>query len=466
MKVVYFRRRSNGNVYLIFRVENDLVTTSVSTIQKSNQDKILAILFFVSGIIWLFMEENFDYMGIIIAFELICFALISNKKIVLCKFYFAIVSTILLLVIHFLINGLYELAGFSYNQWHSIYSLSITFRALIRIIITPLPLYVFLVCFIKYSQDAFLIRMFAWGGLVSLMGFIFYVWSVYGLAGAMRERLDLSFLGAVALARSMVGYLYCFIIASCHSRRFSIKVVFFCGIVTAFFILLLTLSRASTFSFLIGVIGAYILSRKLKYVYVILLLSIVCYFSLNFNYSSFIPERFTLSSMMEKRFSYRLDVWNDYLSHATLKDYLLGTGYNVRVVQSILYQKPLTERMGLTQDKLYVFYNRNPEELTASQQVYHPHNTYLFILLSIGVTGLLFYLFLLLFLWKGTLHGIKQGGIHWIYLSILITFILRTVFEIDLKTKSLLLIALVLSQTINYIYIELGGNVRWGKTSL
>jgi O-antigen ligase len=417
--------------------------------KQSNQKKILSILFFGAGIIWILADRFFDIFSMIIICEVNFFLLITRGKIALKGINFIALNIILILILNFLINALFELISFSYIPFHSIYSLSETVTSLCRYIIIPLTLLFFLNCF-ESDQGIYLQQMFTYGAMLSLSivvigvlgGFIVYSplrFSIFGMHSSI-------------FARNLVGYIYCFLIACRYMRRLLMKIICALCILLAFCFIILALARSALFSLLMGIFFAsiFIFDRKKVLFCAIICISLFFILGLEKKYSSissFMPTRFTIERMSKDKGSGRLDLWKDYFQYATLRDYLIGRGYNRSLVTSILYQKPLRAYQVIPGVNAEFFGQEFALQKTFG--IAMPHNTYIMVLLGLGIIIFILYLLFLFSILIRIFLSVKKGTTHWFSLAIIITFIVRGVADVELSSKSSFLLSLALSQIIN-----------------
>jgi O-antigen ligase len=152
---------------------------------------------------------------------------------------------------------------------------------------------------------------------------------------------------------------------------------------------------------------------------------------------SFVPERITLSRMMEDQGSGRLDVWKDYLNHASLKDYAMGVGFT-EDHRIILYQKPLRVKVG------------DDQISSVALVMFEPHSAYLLVFFSVGALGFCVYLYFLFIIFKKFLHdAIIESGVHIIYMSLFLSFITWSIAGYGF-IEMLTFLSLFISKTVRF----------------
>ncbi|MDR2527460.1 MAG: O-antigen ligase family protein [Synergistaceae bacterium] len=410
---------------------------------NSNKDKILWLFFFLMGIVWIFKAAYFDLIFYAFFLERIIYLIINRKKILFKGSHYIAIAISLFLIIHSMCHNLDELLNFTYIPFSPAYSLYRNLVFISRSVMIPIALLIFTNDFLTYHKDVFLVKAFIGGGMCIIILLMFCYLSNFAITRYL-GRISILGVGPGVLALSMVTYIYCLLIVIINTHRVFTKLILSCGIAIASFLMFFTFSRAAILAFLIGIILAPFSGNQRKGLYIIILIgagSLLFHIYMNHRMSS-ILGRLTLTEMLSEEGTGRgrLNQWRDYLNHATWKDYTLGRGFNYEATQSILYQKSLT-----TLDM-----NSTSSARTAFR-IFYPHNQYLFILLGLGIGGLVLYLLFLFMLLMYTFYGIRAGTIHWIYLSILISWIVRTLFEVDItKLHFTLSASLVWSQVIKY----------------
>jgi hypothetical protein len=170
------------------------------------------------------------------------------------------------------------------------------------------------------------------------------------------------------LAYAMMFSLYLNLLAFFYVNK-SIKKIL-CLIFSSIYLLIIimTLSRNTLASLLLGLCSLYFFNKKICLV-------ILCGFCIGFLYHHAIDEKFFSSLLIHERFSIqrmindkasgRTYLWEDYLKFANLRDFLTGRGYGGST-EEILYQKPLS-------------YWDGPYAVPERLSIYKPHNIYVYV---------------------------------------------------------------------------------------
>lgn len=403
------------------------------------RDIFYTLFFFLLGFFWLWGGGvEWFICFFLIGFYVFDYFILKRCRVVSREF-LVFLFVFLIFSIHLFWANIYELARFGYVPFHEIYRMGGVVK-LMGFALKSVSLFVAFQCFKQTTSKSVLFEAFTWGA-VSFLFCLFLGWSSF-LSSEWTGRLSLVFgegrraLSPNAIAYAMMVCIYINIIAFLRSRHTVNRVVYLAYCVVAFVVILLTGSRTSLASLLIGLFFWFCLKKKrfLYFSFAVFALCL-CFFVLNVDFFSYLPRRFSVAQALEDRASGRAEIWKDYLEHATLKDRLLGIGY-IAGTEAILYQKPLREMVPLVLLKL----KANPAPI----KILISHNTFLYHFLTFGIAGLLCYC---IFLWRifvliwRQFFSEKESGV---FLALLVSFLAFSCFEADFLGKNFCMIFAVL----------------------
>jgi len=401
------------------------------------------ILFFMLGFSWMLPLQG----RVICFFLLILFYCVDNVVFGegrVNKLTIIFGAFLLTILTHLAVTNLYELVRFNYVPFHSVYRNS-GIRSTLGLIFNTTWIYIIANILLKYARDGLLIRAFASGFNIFTIILLCHLPSllvdIHGTRLSFVLQEDGHPLNPNLLAYTFMLLLYLNFLASFYTDRILVKAYhwLFCAVNVVFIIM--TMSRAIFVALLIGLVCLLFFQRKLFFTLIFVALLFGFYtmvFDKDFLSVLPIPERLIdVNRAIEGGGAGRTDVWMDYFTYASLREYLLGVGYGSSA-QEILYQKPLrywaSSASGIISPMLL--------------RILSPHNTYFEAFLKYGIIGLCIYLYLLCFLGKKIIRrAMSESTVSRIYLAIFVSFVLRGMFE-DSNIISLMFISLLMSHAL------------------
>jgi len=391
------------------------------------------ILFFLLGFSWILpFQARTICLTLIILFY--CVDHIVFKQYYINKIFIVFLVFFLITLTHLAVMNLYELIRFGYIPFHDIYTSP--GRDILKLTLVVAWMYVAVNILGKYIHNGLLISSFTNGFNVFVIVLLCFLPSVIGdgvrLAMTFQESEDPMHPNRVAYV--MLLFFYLNLLSSFYANKVLVKIYhwFFCILNFAFIVM--TLSRTSLAVLLVGLTCLLFFRKKILCVLLLGAMAFGLYivtFDENFFLNLPINERFTARRAIEDGGSGRDRVWMDYLTHASLKHYLIGIGYD-SPTQGILYQKPL--RHWVARDRFL--------------GIYSPHNTYLNNLLTFGIIGFIIYLYFLYFLGKKIIiNAMSNTGTPRIYFAMFVSFVIWGLFE-NPDFTSIMFISIFLSQII------------------
>ncbi|MDR1916167.1 MAG: O-antigen ligase family protein [Synergistaceae bacterium] len=411
--------------------------------------KIYSALFWMLGFCWLFpFRLRYICFSIIIALFFIN-SMTVRKQRHLGKKEIVFLVVLLIIITHLSATNIYELARFGYVPFHDVY-LTAGMQNLLLLLLNTAWMFVVIDLFIKHHGGGLLIRSLANGANVSVVVLVF-IFSSFDLLTSS-GRLTISF-GANyhkhpnVLAFGFVLFFYLNLLASFYKNNKLWKIYYWLFCVADLIVIVTTMSRTSLGALLLGLVlgNLYYFNKKVNIVLFMSLLLILIYiqaFNGGVISTLVLPERFTLQKAFDDRASGRIETWEDYLTFAKLKDYLVGVGYGGRD-EIVLYQKPLQARAA--KDK-FLFSQVWP--------ILRTHNIYLQALMNFGILGFCIYLCFLYLLFRRIVNYGGGANMQKNYLSMYITFVISGIFQ-HIYIENLMFISLFLY----YIIIKHDANL-------
>jgi O-antigen ligase len=328
------------------------------------------------------------------------------------------------MTLHLSLTNLYELTRTTYAPMHLLYSSGVTARC-VAMGILIFSIYVLFRYFQRYNKTILPLKAFTLG----LTLFLIFAFAT-GRTTFVGVRLALIthtgpppiILHPNPTAFLMMLLFYLALIALLHFRSLCLKLLYSCIAIFAFLLMIATMSRSAFLGVLLGIFSSLLFNKKLLIITLCVLCLFLIYSSTFFseiNFATFfLPKRFSIEHMQKKRISDRDKIWEDYLTYATLGNYLVGTGYFASPV-TIVYQKPL----GALEPLDFMKQNASRFKIPGT------HNMFLHVLLMFGIFAFCFFVFMLVYVLKKIYFFVSQGTIHWLYFSMIVSFLFSRMAE-------------------------------------
>lgn len=419
---------------------------------KRYTDKIYFALFFWLGFAWFSHSVRFAWpaMCSLVAFYFFHNVILRKGEKHISNSYMPFLLLGVFLIFRCFIANLEQLMSFTENTYHRAWS---GFSTGARMFMDVSFLY----CMFRYishsrkNNAGLFFEGFANGSNLFTL-FLFMKGSITytgGLENDLATNVGFTIFGETTnsingIAPLFLQFFFMNFLAYVYQKRRIFKVYHIILCIVDIAAMFLIQSKTCTLGFIMGIIAVLIV-KKAKWVPVIIIgaaLVVWAYVEDFGGLSDFLPPRYSyevVSTSLSRGNTGRTEVWHDYLSNSMSGEMLLaGLGYGMHTAS--IYQKPLT--MPLKIKSIMLNYNA----------VLYPHSTYISMFIDIGGIGFVIYILIILTILFRLIAGITRGTIHWIYLTMYITFILWSFSEGGLFSDMFLLsYAVVLPEVCNNV---------------
>ncbi len=391
-----------------------------------------SVLFFLLGFFW-FLFHNMPIEKLMKYFGMLSFCLLylleaicsPREKKVSWKLY-VVILFLLVFFCHFFVTGLLELGRFGEvvnmysanvyagvdmngNVNDNIIARNLVYSGVLNISKEILKLlfylfydYVLYRVLCRDTQRSIFIRSFAWGIFFSTALLVAVFHSTVGFSGGMRMTIEFRagnpmHPNTLALLSLLAFFVPC--VAYSYERHIIPKICHILSGALAIIFLFFSGGRSMTLGLLGAVSYLFFSMQKRKYqvgvVFLILILGIFLFQNQNLPF----VKRFTIEKAVQDQGSGRLGMWQDYYKYMAWSHYLLGVG-PLSTTSVIIAQQP----------NLHWGF------------IDHPSSTYIYVLLTYGLGGLLCYMTFLFLVAKRLLKNIHSGKAKPIYFAIFLSF--------------------------------------------